>query len=149
MTKKAPFLLSKRLSTLESATSAKRYIGKRVYSTSGDYVGRVVDLSLYEDAYVGLIVRGRQLLYIDKEYCEPENVDTIILKIDPITLLKGKIVFDSAGKRLGRVTGFERSGVRNACDTILVKKNIFKKPVSVPYSAVETSKKNIILNQEY
>ena len=147
--KKETFLLSKRLSTLDNTSTVHDYLGKRVYSTSGDRVGRVVDVVLFQDQYVGLMVRGRRLLFVDKDYCEPENVDSIILKIDPITMLKGKIVFDSEGKRLGKVVGFERTGVRNTCDVILVRKNVFKKPISIPYSAIETSKKNIILNKAY
>lgn len=147
--KKEVFLLSKRLSTLDSTTKARDYLGKKVFSTSGDGVGRVVDVVLFQDQFVGLMVQGRRLLFVDKDYCEPETVDNIILKIDPITMLKGKLVFDSEGKKMGRVTGFERTGVRNTCEVILVKKNMFKKPVSIPYSAIETSKKNIILNKAY
>lgn len=147
--RKEPFLISKRLSTLDKTRSVHDYLGKKVFSTSGDRVGRVVDVVLYDDGYAGIIVRGRRLLYIDKDYCEPETVDSIILRIDPITMLKGKIVFDSEGKRLGRVVGFERTGVRNTCDVIVVRKNLFRKPMTIPYSAIETSKKNIILNKAY
>ncbi|MBN1275725.1 PRC-barrel domain-containing protein [Candidatus Woesearchaeota archaeon] len=149
MTKQEPILLSKRLSTMDNTTTVKDYFGKKVYSTSGDYVGRVYDVVLYEGAYVGLLVQGRRKLFIDKDYCEPETVDNIILKVDPVTMLRGKVVFDSEGKRLGRVVGFERTGVRNTCDTILVRKSLFKKPVEVPYADIETSKKNIILNKAY
>lgn len=147
--KKEPFLLSKRLSTLDNTSTLRSYLGKKVYSTSGDFVGRVVDVIIFQDQFVGLTVQGKRRLFVDKDYCEPETVDNIILKIDPITMLNGKLVFDSEGKKVGRVVGFERTGVRNTCDVIVVKKNVFNKPLSIPYSAIETSKKNIILNKAY
>ena len=143
------FLLSKRLNTIDNTLSVHDYLGKKVYSVSGDYVGRVTDFLLYQDTFAGIIISGTKKVYIDKDYCEAGTVENILLKIDPIILLKGKIVFDSEGKRLGKVVGIERTTVRNNCDSIVIKKNIFSKPVHIPYSEVDTAKKNIILNKAY
>lgn len=146
---KEPFIISKKNQDLPSAKTATSYLGKKTYSSSGDYVGTVKDLYFQDDQFIGLLVKGKHLLFIDKIYCEPETVDTLILTIDPITMLKGKLVFDASGKRLGKVTGIERSTVKNTCDHLLVKKNLFTKPRPIPYTDVDVAQKNIILDKAY
>ena len=144
-----PFVISPGFKHVETARTAKDYIGKKVYSTSGDYVGRVRDVVFTQGSIAGLIIQGRRKLFIHKDYTQPEIVDAIILTIDPVTHLKGKIVFDSNGRRLGRVKDIERSTVANECDHLLVKRNLFTKPRKIPYGDVAVSKRNIILSKAY
>lgn len=146
---KPPILLSKGITKLDHTLSVRDYLHKKVYSTSGDYVGRVYDIVLYEYQLLGLLVRGRKRLFIDINYCTASAVDSIILKVDPVTMLKGKIVFDSRGKRIGKVVAIERKNVKNECENLIVKKNMFKKPVQVPFADIEVSKKNIILSKVF
>ncbi len=146
---KPPILLSKSVTKLDHTLSVRDYLHKKVYSTSGDYVGKIYDLVLYENQLMGLLVHGRKRLFIDINYCTASAVDSIILKIDPVTMLKGKIVFDSRGKRIGKVSAIERKSVKNECENLLVKKNMFKKPVPIPFTDIEVSKKNIILSKVY
>lgn len=146
--KKEPFLLAKKLTSLEQTKNTHTYLRKKVYSVSGDPIGRVVDIILENDIFIGIIVKGKKRLFIDKDYCEDHIEDSIMLTIDPVTLLKGKLVIDGEGKRLGKVVGFTRNNVRNSCQEILIKKNIFKKPYAIPFSKVQTAKKNIILKKE-
>jgi sporulation protein YlmC with PRC-barrel domain len=148
-TKKAPFILSKKTLVLDDTVSVHHYLRKKVYSDSGDRVGRIIDVILKDDTLAGFIIRGREKIYIDKDYCELDSEENILLKIDPITLHKRKIVFDASGKRLGRVVGIERTGVKNEFDSLLVKKHIFATPVHIPASEIETARRNIILNKEY
>lgn len=138
--------LSKKLSDIETATLLRKdYYNKKVYSTSGDYVGRVKDVVLKNNQLAGIIVKGKRKLYIDHDYCTPGTVDSILLNIDPVTMLKGKTVFDAHGKKIGKVHSIKREGIKNDCTALLVKKNIITKPQEIPYNEVDISKKNIIL----
>ncbi|MBD3209179.1 PRC-barrel domain-containing protein [Candidatus Woesearchaeota archaeon] len=145
--KQPPAILSGRLQSLDDTEQATAYLGKRVYSTSGDYVGKVKDVLLKNQALAGLLVKGRRRLFLDKDYCVPGVIDSVILKVDPVTMLRRKLVFDSHGKRIGRVVSVERSSTKNACDAIIVKKHLFAKPRRVASSLIDVSKKSIILNK--
>lgn len=147
--KKQPTLLTPRFSDLADTVSARHFLGKKVYSTSGDHVGRVHDVVLKNNALAGLLVVGKKLLFIDYEYCTSGAVDGIVLKIDPVTMLKGKIVFDSQGRKLGKVKSIERENNKNYCSKLVVRKGLFSRPRLIPYDEVEVSKKNIILSRAY
>ena len=71
-----------------------------------------------------------------------------MLTIDPVTLLMAKLVYDADGKKLGKVTGIVRAGA-NDFSAILVKKNIFSKPLQIPKQDIATRKTNILLNKLY
>lgn len=149
MAKKQPFIISPGFKSVDKAKTAYNYLGKKVYSTSGDRVGRVKDIVLYQDKVAGLIVKGRGKLFIHKDYVQPETVDAILLTIDPINLLKGKLVFDSDGRKLGKVKDIERNTTANDCDNLVVRKNLFSKPRMISYKDVSVSKRNIILSKAY
>ena len=107
------------------------------------------DVIIKNNAVAGLIVKGREKLFIDASYYIAGAADNVLLKIDPVTMLKKKLVFDNNGKKLGRVKSIERKSLRNACDELVVKKNILSKSMRIPFTDVEVSKKNIILNKSY
>lgn len=147
--KKQPVMITPHLTNLEGTESAKAYLGKQVYTASGDKAGRIKDLVIKENEVAGLIIKGRHLLFIDKDHCAPGTADTVLLTIDPVVMLKGKFVFDNNGKKLGRVKGIERKSMRNTCEELIVKKNIFTKTLRIPAKDIEVAKKNIILNKSY
>ncbi|MBW2982697.1 PRC-barrel domain-containing protein [Candidatus Woesearchaeota archaeon] len=149
MKKKEPFIISPGFKQVDKAKTARDYLGKKVYSTSGDRVGRVKDVVYSQDRIAGLIVRGRKMLFVHKDYVQPEIVDAIILTIDPVNMLKGKLVFDSDGRKIGKVKDIERSTTANDCDNLVVKKHLFAKPRKVSYDDVSVSKRNIILSKAY
>lgn len=127
----------------------RSYIGKKVISKSGDFVGRVYDVLFSGDKMTGIMVWRRfSKLFVGKEFFDLSE-DAVMLSINPVTMLIGKKVFDADGKKIGTVKGIIRKGKTNNFDAVTVKKNIFSKSIKVPKSEIETSKKNIILKKVY
>ena len=58
--RKPPVLLSKGLTRLDHTLSVSDYLRKKVYSNSGDLVGKVYDIVLHENQLLGLLVKGRK-----------------------------------------------------------------------------------------
>lgn len=138
-------------STLEESDTLliRSVLGKKVFSTQGDYVGVIQDIKIHKDRLVGVIIAGTSLLEIGISYITLTAEKAILLSIHPTTLLKGKLVFDKDGKKLGKVIEVKRQDNSNICTAILVKKDIFKKPIIIPAVEIEVSKQNIILNKVY
>lgn len=136
----------KDLSRMESFRS---YIGKKVISKSGNLVGRVYDILFAGSSVAGIIVlRKLSKIFIGKEFFNSSG-GAVMLSIDPITTLIGKQVFDADGKRIGKVTRLVRKGSTNVLDGLVVKRNLYSKPIKIPKEDIEVSKKNIILKKVY
>ena len=102
-----------------------------------------------ENNLVGVLIKSNQKVFIGKEFFKSDTDDAIMLKIDPVVGLIGKQVYDSTGKRLGKVVGVKRKGTGNSYSEILVKKAFYRKAFSIPKNEIEIAKKNVILNKEY
>ena len=72
-----------------------------------------------------------------------------MLKIEPVTNLIGKQVFDAVGKRIGSVSDVKRKTKSNNYTDLIVKKAIYRKAIAVPKKDIDVAKKNIILKKEY
>jgi sporulation protein YlmC with PRC-barrel domain len=147
--RRQPTILAKKAIALEQTKSLRDYLGKRVFSLGGSHVGRIHDVLLKDEELAGFRVRGRHALYIDKEYCDLNSIEAMVLTIDPVTLHIGKHVFDSEGRKLGKVKSIQRDNTKNDCTFLIVKKNLFTKPQAIAYSEVEVAKKNIILSKSH
>ena len=118
----------------------KRLIGRRVVAKSGKTVGNVKDVLMQDYAVQGILAGG---LFIDKQYIL-NTQQSIMLSIEPVTFLLGKLVYDADGKKLGKVVGIVRSGANDYTE-LEVKKNIISKPINIPKQDIETTKENILL----
>jgi len=126
------------------------YIGKKVISKSGGTVGRVFDIAFREKSVEGIIVMKRiSKLFIAREYVASMTSDAIMLSIDPSTMLVGRQVFDADGKKLGKVAKVLRKGMTNEIDAVIVRKNLYSKPLKISKQDIEACKKNILLKKMY
>ena len=85
----------KNTSELSELTS---YVGKEVFSKSGEPIGSVKEIVVHKDKIKGAVISSKKDFYIDKEQFALNEHEVIILKIDPIFALIGKKVYDSQGK---------------------------------------------------
>jgi len=123
-------------------------LGKKVIAENGEVVGKVKDIAFDMNRIIGLYVAGAiGKVIIGREYIEQFHADSVVLKINPVTALKGKIVFDKDGKRLGRVTEIKRKGTTNEFTELAVKKNAISKSIQVPKKYMDVISKNIILKK--
>ena len=125
---------------------ASTYLGKKVYSLSGMYIGKVKDVIMEQHTAVGLQVDKK--LLISLEHVQ-SNENQIMLNINPVTLLVGKKVFDKSGRDLGKVVKIERKSNANTYSAIFVKKKFWNKPHRIDSSSVHTAQDNILLKDDY
>ncbi|MCA9477584.1 MAG: PRC-barrel domain-containing protein [Nanoarchaeota archaeon] len=141
--KKPRRILSTKVNDIEHMDFFSRYIGKKVFSQSGEKVGVVKDLIFEKGVHKGFLLTKN--LFIDKEYFNKEFDEAMMLQIEPVTSIIGKLVFDVDGKKIGKVKDIERTNHGNDYKALLVKKTIFSKPKIIEKKNVDVTKKNVLL----
>lgn len=129
----------------------RKYIGKKVFTKDGEEIGYVKRLLFRDFECYGILVSkrfGRKKHFFAREYIDKLTNHSVILSIVPITLLKGKTVFDSAGRIAGKVTRITRLKNSNEIDSLYFKKGIFRREQFVKGPDVTLMKKNIKLKVE-
>lgn len=149
MFKKPIHLFSKKIKSLEGSVKSSSYLGKKVFSKFGQYVGRVYDVVLEKGFMVGVMIKGKKRLFIGVEFFDSQFDKGIMLSIDPVTLIIGKKVYDSVGKLVGKVVDVDRNTASNTFHALIVKKGLFFKPFIIPASDVVESKHNVLLNKSF
>ncbi len=142
-------LISKGIKSIDKIEVYSSYFGKNVYSKSGELVGKVYDIGMQNQCFVGIFVKGKRKVLIEKSFIASDTDGVIMLNIEPVTNLIGKQVFDSSGKMIGKVVELERKTNSNIYEGIVVKKSIFRSSFAVPKKDIESAKQNIILNRAY
>jgi sporulation protein YlmC with PRC-barrel domain len=149
MFKKSVDIISRKISNLERTENVSSYFGKKVYSKTGGLIGVVYDVILKKGVMIGILVRGKRKTFIGKEFFGSQSKEGIILKIEPVTSIIGKQVYDSDGKRIGKVIGLNRRSCTNAYSDILVKKSIIRRAFSIPKKDIDMAKKSVLLKKPY
>ena len=135
-------------SNIENHYRLKETIGKKVLASNGEVIGHVSDIAYDMHKILGIyVVGGGQKVLIGRENIGQLNTDSILLKINPVTKLLGKVVFDSNGKKVGKVTKFVRSSTENDFLELWVKRTPFSKHRKIPKLDIEIIGKTIILNK--
>ncbi|MFW5990996.1 MAG: PRC-barrel domain-containing protein [Candidatus Nanoarchaeia archaeon] len=131
----------------QSHYGLKSLLGKKVISSKGVILGRVKDVGFTSKRVLGIYV-GKlfRKYFVAMEYIDEFDGDAVMLRIEPVTILKGKLVFDKDGQKVGKVTEIKRASFANELSAVYVKKNIFRKPIKVSSDSLEIVEKNIILN---
>jgi len=142
-------VISTKNNKLDDTKKISSYIGKAVYSKAGELLGKVYDVILKDDYVVGILVSSNKKMFIGKEFFEGNVKDVIVLKIEPFTSLIGKQVFDSTGKRIGKVIKIERKTTSNNYENLIIKKAIYSRSFKISKKEVAIAKENIILKKEY
>jgi sporulation protein YlmC with PRC-barrel domain len=148
MKKKETLLISPTQKSIDEYDSLKENLGKKIFTQSGEYYGRIKDIVFWQDKLLGIISYNKfKRVFIDKSFFITGPKDVQMLSIDPITLLKGKQVFDINGRLIGKVKKINRDDNNNSFKSLEVKKNIFTKSVMIKPDDIYTTKKNILLNK--
>ncbi|MFH1589488.1 MAG: PRC-barrel domain-containing protein [archaeon] len=142
-------ILSSKITNQTILVGARSFLGRKVFSKSGNKVGRVKDLILKKDKLVGFLVKGKKKIFIDMEYVASDSEKAIMLSTDPVIDFIGKQVFDSEGKKIGKVTDLDRKTNANNFNALIVKHKFYSRPIIIPKKDVDVSQENIILNKKF
>lgn len=147
MVQEKPLLIAQK--DLGSLISLQSVLGKKVYSKSGEYVGKIIDVLAHKRTISAVHVKKpRTECMLDVNFIQSESQKTIMLSIDPVVLLLRKTVYDKAGKKLGKVIDIVKKG-ENDPKELIVKKSIFSRPITVSGSDIDVAKANILLKKTY
>ena len=135
---------------LESEFSLSNLKGKKVISHSGDVVGKVKDIIIYNYGITGILISKymRPDLYVDRKFFDSFRQDAVVLKIDPITSIVGLDVLDCNGRRVGKVSRIERADMTNVLVSFHVKRRIHQKDITLKASDIQAISQHVILNIE-
>ena len=149
MFKKKVDIISSKIDNLSKTERISSYLGKKVYSKSGDYLGLAYDIILKNDVMIGILIRGKRKLFVGKEFFESQSKEVIVLKIEPVTSIIGKLVYDSQGEKIGKVIGLNRKSCANVYSDIVVKKSFIRRAFEIPKEDIELAKKIVLLKKPY
>lgn len=128
----------------------KEILGKKVITYKGVVIGKVSDIAFTRKKVLGFYISGVfKRYFVSLDYVDAFSGESLMLTIDPVTRLKGKLVFDKDGEKLGKVVEIKRPSFENKITEILVRKNIFTKPFVISSADLEVVDKNIILNKTF
>lgn len=135
---------------LEKTISSDDLLGKNVIDKSGEIIGVSEKILIDPDALelIGLEVdKGflKKGLTISRQYIEKVTPHAIFLKIRVAYEIKGLIVFDRNGSKIGTVSKVNLHGQRNSIKSITINKSILSKELEVTSDQIETIGENIIL----
>lgn len=137
---------------LDNSITSDDVLGKEVIDVEGEFIGVAeklhIDPTLVEIVGIsidkGFLKKG---LIVGKDYIDRVTPHAIFLKISPSYKLKGMIVFDSEGKKIGNVIQIELNNSTNRVKNLLVRTGVSKK-VFIDAGYIDRVGENIILNEK-
>ena len=137
------------------AITSEDILGKEVIDAEGAFIG--VAEKVFIDPkfldFIGISVdKGliRSGLTIGKSYIDKIADHAIFLKIRVVYDIKGKLVFDKDGKKVGTVSSIDLCGGKNKIKNIYVKPNFFlfsfKNKIVISEEYIANIGDNVILN---
>ena len=140
---------------ISKAITSEDILGKDVIDAEGAFIG--VAEKVFIDPkfldFIGISIdKGliRSGLTIGKSYIDRIADHAIFLKIRVVYDIKGKLVFDKDGKKVGTVSSIDLCGEKNKIKNIYVKPYSilfsFKDKIVIPEDYIENIGDNVILN---
>ena len=138
---------------LNNTVTSDDVLGKEVIDSEGEFLGVVemlhLDPNLVEVAGItidkGFLKSG---LVIGKDYIERIAPHAIFLKIRPFFKLKGMIVFDSLGEKIGVVSKAVLQENKNQIESLLVNVSSLGREVLIPADLIKSIGENVFLIAE-
>ena len=140
---------------ISRAITSEDILGKDVIDAEGAFIGVAEKIFIDSKSmdFIGISVdKGliRSGLTIGKNYIDKIKEHAIFLKIRVVYDIKGKLVFDKDGKKVGTVSSIDLCGEKNKLKNIYVKPNFFlfsfKDKIVIPAEDIRTIGDNVILN---
>jgi len=137
---------------INKSITSEDILGKDVIDAEGGFIGVAekifIDPKLMNFIGIsvdkGLIKSG---LTIGKSYIDKVTDHAIFLKIRVVYDIKGMLVFDKNGKRVGKVSSIDLYGNKNKIKRLYVKsRSFFKEKILIPEDYIENIGDNVILN---
>lgn len=123
-----------------------------VISKSGEIIGRVKEIRTKGFNVEGIIISkpfSTYYQFVDRPLIKVLNRNQALLRINPVTSLKGLSVYDTSGRKLGKVTKVMRHDNSNNFTSIVVKNKFYSRQILIEKDKIDIMKKNIILNIDY
>ena len=141
-------------SIAKNAVDITKIIGKKVLSKSGRRLGTIETVQLHPSKItVEGIWINKGLLdapdFIAKEHIKTLDGKGALLKIDPVTEIKGRPVYDVKGRKVGNVGEVRRSAKSNNLSSILVERGNGKKSILVSSRKIRSIGNNVLLNIQF
>lgn len=136
---------------LEETITSDDILGKEVIDVEGETIGVVEKIFIDSKSleFIGISVdKGflKKGLIIGKDYIRKVTSYAVFLNIRPSFLLKGMLVFDKNGRKIGTVVQMEQRGQSNYIKHIAVRR--MKDTINIPRTCIETIGYSVILNVE-
>lgn len=140
---------------ISKAITTEDILGKDVIDAEGAFIGVAekvfIDPKILD--FIGISVdKGliRSGLTIGKSYIDKIADHAIFLKIRVVYDIKGKLVFDKDGKKVGTVSSIDLRGGKNKIKNIYLKPNFrlffFREKIVIPEEYIANIGENVILN---
>jgi len=131
---------------LSETIDVSEIVGSKVLAKNGRRIGRVRAVHIHPTK---LTVEG---IWVGNEYIGSDYVDSltdegVVLSITPLDKMIGLKVYNSNGKKVGKVVEIERSKKTNNFKSIAVSCGLLKDPMMVDRDFVKDIGHNIILNK--
>ena len=136
---------------LDRSITSDDILGKEVIDIDGRFIGVVekvlidpIDLEFVGiEVDKGFLKRG---LSVGKNYIDKISDLAVFLKIRVIYEIKGMIVFDKMGAKIGTVSDIELQGEKNKLKRIYIRRGLIEKDLEAPIDFIDTMGHNIILS---
>lgn len=148
-----PLRITKSEVSLADTFNLNRILGHKVISKKGQVVGRVREVRIRPDkkSFEGIVTSCPRLgksIYIGFSYIETITANSILLTMDPTVLLKGFLVIDSQGQKVGKISQVNRADNTNEVESFIVS-SFLRKPFQVTLSQTSKIGDSIILKPSY
>ena len=138
---------------MDEAVHSSKTVGRRVFAKNGDDLGKVKELAINPEK---MRIEGVWVSpcftcvdeYIGREYVDKITEEGVMLKIDPLTEVIGEKVFDSQGKKIGKVSALTREKKTNSIISLEVDRGIGKDRLIVPIENVKSMGNAVILSKK-
>ncbi|MDO8459676.1 MAG: PRC-barrel domain-containing protein [Nanoarchaeota archaeon] len=140
---------------INKSITSEDILGKDVIDAEGAFIGVAEKVLIDQKSmdFIGISIdKGliRSGITIGKSYIDKIADHAIFLKIRVVYDIKGKLVFDKDGKKMGTVSSIDIYGKKNKIKNIYMKpishSFFFKKIIVISADYIETIGDNVILN---
>lgn len=145
-------VISNRYKAIGELISSKRLKRIDVITKSGEILGKVKEVRINGFNVEGILVYkpfSFNSEFIDKNFIKVFNKNEVLLNTNPVTALKGLLVYDNSGRKLGKVKKVLRKDNKNDFKSLIVKDKFYSRPILVEKDKISIMKKNIVLNIDY
>ncbi len=139
----------------KDTVEVNKIISEKVITKDGKKIGKVKSVHIHpkELTVEGIVVDSGMFhvdQYFDRGYIETLNLDGVVLKITPVSEFMGHRVFDPNGKKVGKVTGINKSKQTNTLISIKVKPEESENEIVITSDYIATlGDKTIMLKEAF